>query len=88
MSREIRSVAEKAASVFNRYRSPEAVAKILSVHDLKIAVEFTGHFCRTCGFYDYFDDFAIFLEEEGIHSEIKEVKEKEDGAIVLFSVKR
>jgi hypothetical protein len=71
---------------FNKYRSPEATAKLLKFNKKEIVVDFTGIFCRSCGFYDYFDDLKIFLEEKGIKSKISRIEEKENGAIVRFSL--
>jgi len=75
-----------AVRKFNKYRSPEAKAKLLRLEEKEVVVDFTGTFCRTCGFYDYFDDLRIFLEERGIKAEILEIKEKIDGATVSFSL--
>ena len=72
---------------FNKYRSPEAKAKLLRLDDKEIVVDFTGTFCQTCGFYDYFDDFRIFLEEIGIKTKIIEINKKIDGATVIFCPK-
>ncbi len=77
----------KAVKEFNKYRSPEAVAKLNKIKRNEIELKFTGGFCRSCGFYDYFEDFIIFLQEIGVKSSIKEIKEIENGAIVKFSVK-
>jgi len=71
---------------FNKYRSPEAKAKLLRLEEKEVVVDFTGTFCRTCGYYDYFDDLKIFLEERGIRAKILEIKEKIDGATVSFSL--
>jgi hypothetical protein len=76
---------KEAIRVFNKYRSPEANAKLIKFDNKKIVVDFTGTFCRTCGFYDYFDDLRIFLEEKGIKSKVSKIEEKENGAIVSFS---
>jgi hypothetical protein len=77
---------KEAIRVFNKYRSPEAKTKLIKFDKKKIVVDFTGTFCRTCGFYDYFDDLKIFLEEKGIKSKVSKVEEKENGAIVSFSL--
>jgi len=71
---------------FNKYRSPEATAKLLKFDKKEIVVDFSGTFCRTCGFYDYFDDLKIFLEEKGVKSKVSKIEEKENGAIVIFSL--
>jgi hypothetical protein len=75
----------EAIRLFNKYRAPEANAKLIKFDNRKIVVDFTGIFCRTCGFYDYFDDLKIFLEERGIKSKVSKIEEKENGAIVIFS---
>lgn len=75
---------EKTVAEFNKYRSPEATARLVSLKGNLLEVEFAGHFCRTCGFYDYFDDFKIILEEAGLKSEIDGIEEKEGGALVKF----
>ncbi len=77
---------KEAIRDFNKYRSPEANAKLLKFDKKEIIVDFSGTFCRTCGFYDYFDDLRIFLEEKGIKSKVSMVEEKENGAVVIFSL--
>ncbi|MEM0456159.1 MAG: hypothetical protein QXE40_04255 [Nitrososphaerota archaeon] len=72
---------------FNKYRSPEANARLISFDKSIIKIEFTGPFCRTCGFYDYFDDLRIIFEEMGLKTEITLIEETEDGAIVDFKLK-
>lgn len=49
-------------------------------------IEFTGSFCYTCGYYDYFDDYRILLEENGLTTHIADVVEIDAGAIVTFEV--
>ena len=77
---------EKAVEEFNKYRAPEAVAKLLALNEESFKIEFTGPFCRACGFYDYFDDFKIFLEEIGSKTEISQIEETKNGAIVTFKI--
>lgn len=71
---------------FNKYRSPEANGKLVSFDKPIIRVEFTGPFCTSCGFYDYFDDLKIIFEEMGLKTEIMSIEETEDGAIVDFKL--
>ena len=54
---------EAAVEEFNRYRSPEAVAKIVEVNEDQATIEFSGPFCVSCGVEDYFDDLRIELEK-------------------------
>ena len=74
----------KAVEEFNRYRAPEAKAELLSVNDCGFTVRFSGPFCYTCGFYDYFDDLRVILEENGLNTEIVRIVEIDEGAVVEF----
>lgn len=84
----ISKVIKKAVEEFNKYRSPEATAKLISVKEKSFGIEFTGTFCKTCGFYDYFDDFRLILEEKGLKTKTGEVKEIDQGAVVEFDIHR
>jgi len=42
-------IARRAEELYNRYRAPEAVAKVLTIDGDKLVVQFTGSFCHTCG---------------------------------------
>ncbi len=85
---------------FNKYRSPEANVSLIEIKDKenknkeksklkrKIYLDFlfTGHFCFTCGYYDYFEDFLYMLADNNLKVKIEKIKEIEYGAIVTFSV--
>jgi superoxide reductase len=81
---------KKGVEEFNRYRSPEATASIADIKGDKIEVKVNGPFCRTCGFYDYFDDLRIELESNiGTNLEIANIEEKgEENYIVKFTFKK
>jgi len=72
---------------FNKYRSPEAVTKLVSFDGNSIVVEFMGCFCHTCGVYDYVDDFRIMLEDAGIKTVVEKIKEVDNGLSAVFVVK-
>ena len=76
----------KAIDKFNKYRAPEAKARLISQGENSFQIEFTGSFCGTCGFYDYFDDYRILLQETGIETKIREIAEIDEGAIVIFEM--
>jgi len=76
----------KAIEEFNKYRAPEAKATLISLGKESFKIEFTGSFCLTCGFYDYFDDYRIFLQEVGLESEVAGIEEIDEGAVVKFDV--
>lgn len=84
--KSIKEKIENGIEQFNKYRSPEAKAKLISFNGKSLEVEFTGSFCRTCGFHDYFDDFKIFLEELELKTEIGKIKQIDEGAVVEFKL--
>ena len=72
---------------FNDYRAPKVTARLKSCDGKSFAIEFRGSFCETCGFYDYFDDLRIVLEDEfSLRTEIAEVEEVPGGANVRFTL--
>ena len=52
----------KAVETYNRYRSPEATAKLVKFEGKELVVDFGGTFCKGCGAYDYFEDFIYELK--------------------------
>ena len=52
----------KAVEAYNRFRSPEATAKLVEVGKDELVVDFEGSFCKTCGAYDYLEDFIYELK--------------------------
>lgn len=81
----MRTIIGKTILEFNQYHSPEAKARLISVDTDSFYIEFTGSFCNTCGFHDYFDDYKLSLEEQGVKSDITDIMEIEDGAVVKFT---
>ena len=79
---------EKVVKEYNKYRSPEALARVISVDGKSFKIEFIGPFCRSCGLYDYFDDFKLLLEDVGLKSKIGKIKEIDEGAVVRFQINR
>ena len=72
---------------FNKYRAPEIIAEIISFDKESFKIEFEGSFCYTCGFYDYFDDYKILLEDDyDVKTEIVEILEIKEGAVVTFKL--
>jgi superoxide reductase len=75
----------EAIREFNKYRIPEIKADLACFEDKAFYIKFTGTFCETCGFYDYFDDFRILLEDDyGSETKITEIEEIHRGALVKF----
>ncbi len=84
----MRSILEKAIREYNKHRSPEVAASLISIEGKKFKVEFTGPFCTSCGFYDYFDDFRYVLLDLGVKARITDIADVEDGAVVEFELEQ
>jgi hypothetical protein len=66
----------KAIQVYNKYRSPEATAKLIEAEKDGFIIEFEGPFCQSCGVNEYFEDFIYDLEEinRSLRAEIKAIE--------------
>jgi hypothetical protein len=58
----LKDVILRGIEVYNRYRSPEAIAKFVAIKKDGFIIEFKGHFCQSCGVNEYFEDFVYELE--------------------------
>jgi len=76
----------RAIEVYNRYRSPEATAKLVGMEKDGFIIEFEGHFCQSCGGNDYFEDFIHELEDINKSFRV-EVKETEPADPQSFRVR-
>ncbi len=75
---ELARLIKKAIEQYNKYRSPEAVAKLVSLKGNEVIVEFDGSFCLTCGINDWVEDFKYVLEDMGVEAELVKVIEPDD----------
>jgi superoxide reductase len=51
-------------------------------------VFFSGSFCHTCGYYDYFEDLLyLLLDDYGQSTRIIEIDQMEDGDYVRYEIK-
>lgn len=88
MKLDIMEAVRKAVDRFNELRGRESSARILEISSESVVVEFTGNFCRTCGFYDYFEDLRLLMEDYNVRTSIKIIEEFEDGSVVTYSIER
>ncbi len=49
----------RAIHLFNLYRTPEITARVTKLDRSVLEVEFRGTSCRSCGSYDYLEDFQF-----------------------------
>jgi hypothetical protein len=72
----------KAVDKYNKYRSPEARARLIEIWEGGLTIDFEGSFCWTCGVYDYFEDFIYELQElVDLSIEVLSFREYEPGKI-------
>lgn len=76
-----------AIDLYNKFRSPEAVASLVKVDEETIQISFKGSFCFTCGLNEWFEDFRLLLEENGINSKIYSIEQIDaDEFLVTFRI--
>jgi hypothetical protein len=78
-SKDLKAKIEGAIRTYNKYRNPEVAAELISIEkdNTKFTVLFKGTFCRTCGFYDYFEDLIYdVLDEAKIQTKVVDVDEE------------
>ena len=85
-SAHLKNLILRAIEVYNKYRSPEAKAKLVGVEKDGFTIEFEGHFCMSCGVKDYFEDFICELEDISRTFKV-EVKETEPTGPQSFRVR-
>jgi superoxide reductase len=77
----------EALPEFNRIRVPEVEATVKEVSKDSFTVFFSGSFCHTCGYYDYFEDLLyLLLDDYSLETEIVEIKQEIEGDYVKFRV--
>jgi len=62
----------KAIEAYNKYRFPEAFAKLIDIKEDEIVVKFEGTFCNTCGVIDWIEDLVYILMEHGLNAKLIE----------------
>ena len=60
----------KAIETYNKYRSPEAFAKLIDIKEDKTVVKFEGIFCYTCGIRDWIEDLVYILMDHGLDAKL------------------
>lgn len=69
---------------YNRYRSPESTAELVSLDDDGFSVEFRGPYFISCCPEEYFEDLRYdLLELTGEEAEIKALKRKSDDSYLV-----
>lgn len=88
MHNPIELITNRAIKEYNMYRVPEVKVKLIELDDDWLKINFEGSYCLTCGFYDYFDDFKITLEDLGLKTYITDIEEKDESVNVKFKIEK
>jgi len=67
----------KAVMLFNRTRSPQVSAKLVSFSPMTVVIEFRGGFCYGCGVTDITEGFADQYKHLNNKTQLKETKTTE-----------
>ena len=84
---DLKGTLDVALHKFNRIRTREVEAKVVEHFNGGFKVFFSGSFCHTCGYYDYFEDLLyLLLDDFGVKTEITDVSQEEEGDYVSFQL--
>ncbi len=76
---ELEDTARKAVARYNRFRSPEAIAKLVYVSLDGVTIAFTGAFCTSCGVLGYVEGFIHDFESLNSKVKLKIDKTRQTG---------
>ncbi len=74
----LRKAVEKAIEEYNKYRSPEATARLVRLENGEAVIVFEGSFCETCGVNEWVVDMEYVMKDLGIDAELETIEEPED----------
>ncbi|MCW3996537.1 MAG: hypothetical protein NWE98_10390 [Candidatus Bathyarchaeota archaeon] len=77
---ELGEVVCKTLILYNRFRSPEATAKLVVLTPALITVAFTGSFCYSCGVSEYIEDLVHNFKALTNKAELKLLKTRQIAA--------
>lgn len=81
----------RAIELYNKFRAPEAEARLLDLEGNVLVIEFRGPFCETCGVRDWVEDLAYVIKSMGGDAELVEYIEPGDNAnrrVGVFELKK
>ncbi len=55
---ELEELIRRTIVLYNRFRSPEATAKVVIVTPQMVTIAYSGSFCYSCGVMDFLEDFV------------------------------
>jgi hypothetical protein len=76
---ELEDAIRKAVTRYNRFRSPEAIAKLVNVSPESVTIAFSGAFCSSCGVLGYVEGFIYDFKTLNSKAELKIDKTRQTG---------
>ena len=73
---ELFDLVRRAVVVYNKYRSPEAIVRLVSFLPEKVTVEFSSSFCYGCGVQDFFEDLIYEFKMLNGKADLKNWEDK------------
>ena len=84
---DVEHILKVAIPEFNRIRIPEVEATPKEINADGFTVFFSGSFCTTCGYYDYFEDLLyLLLDDYGLNTAIRGIEQKDEGDYVRYDI--
>ncbi len=91
MNNKLLKLINNALNEYNKYRFPEAKARILKLENDKLVVMIEGSYVTTCGLYDWLEDLIYILEKFDIDASISKIEEPknplEGWRIVTYKIR-
>ncbi len=73
---------------YNKYRYPEAEARLVGINNDVIVVEFRGPFRYTCGVVDWIEDLKYELEDLGLRVTLIKIEQRDNSLIGYFKIEK
>jgi len=80
---ELEAAVRRAIARYNRFRSPEAIAKLVRVSPESVTIAFTGAFCAGCGVLGYVEGFIHDFEMLNSKVKLRIDKTRQEGTRIL-----
>mgnify|MGYP000698697157 CR=1 FL=1 len=78
----------EAIEEYNKLRSPEAIATLVSINQNRVIVEITGTCCFSCGLQDWVEDLKFYFLDKGVNVEVENIKVVKEGLIAFFKLRK
>jgi len=85
--KDLRELIERVINVYNKYRAPESIAKLININENLVVIEFKGSFCYTCGIIDRIEDLRYIISDVGIKTELMSYEKLNSKDIIISVLK-